>query len=119
MQTTTVPREQTQAILDGRAAAAGRHVPKQTYTIADRLEEHAAAHAARPFLYYGDRVLNYGEVNAWANRYAAVYRQPSGQESGLYPPSGQDRCRHPDPALRQCTEPQHSLSHAVPRWRVR
>lgn len=71
----TVPREQTQAILDRRAAAAGSHVPQQTYTIADRLEEHAAAHPQRPFLLYGEQSLNYAEVNARANQFAAAYRE--------------------------------------------
>lgn len=70
-----VSREHTQEILDRRAAAAGRHVPQQSYTIADRLEEHAAAHAERPLLFYGEQVLTYGEVNARANRFGRVFQQ--------------------------------------------
>ena len=70
-----VSREHTQEILDRRAAAAGRHVPQQTYTIADRLEERAAAHRERTLLYYGEQVWSYADVNAAANRYARVYRQ--------------------------------------------
>jgi fatty-acyl-CoA synthase len=70
-----VSREHTQEILDRRAAAAGRHVPQQSYTIADRLEEHAAAHAERPLLFYGEKTLTYGEVNACANRFGQVFQQ--------------------------------------------
>lgn len=70
-----VSREHTQEILDRRAAAAGKHVPRQTYTIADRLEEHAAAHGERPLLFYGEQVWSYASVNAGANRFARVYRQ--------------------------------------------
>lgn len=72
---TVTPREQTQATLDRRAAAAGRHVPRQTYTIADRLEEHAAAHGERTFLLYGDQRWSYAEVNARANQFAHAYRE--------------------------------------------
>ena len=39
-----VPREETQAKLDRLSAATLRHVPSQTYTVGDRLEERAAAH---------------------------------------------------------------------------
>ncbi|MBP3934241.1 MAG: long-chain-acyl-CoA synthetase, partial [Pseudomonas sp.] len=45
-----VPREQTQAILDLRAAASARIKPADRYTLADRLEEQAQRHGERPFI---------------------------------------------------------------------
>ena len=59
-----ITREETQARLDRRSAAAARFKPRSTFTIADRLEEHARAHGERPFLLYGDTVLSYAEVDA-------------------------------------------------------
>ena len=69
-----VPREQTQARLDARAAAVARFKPEIEYTIADRLEERAQRYADRPFLLYGDLVLRYDEVNACANQAAYALR---------------------------------------------
>lgn len=63
-------REQTQALLDRISAGVMKHTPEQHYTVADRLEERAAATPDHPFLLWGGHALNYGEVNASANRYA-------------------------------------------------
>ena len=65
-----VPREETQRKLTQLSAATLRHVPGQTYTVADRLEERAAAHAGRVYLRYERRELSYGALNALANRSA-------------------------------------------------
>ena len=65
-----VPREDTQAILDRLSAATLRHVPSQSYTVGDRLEERAAAHPEKTFVFYEDRVVTYGGANAHANRTA-------------------------------------------------
>jgi fatty-acyl-CoA synthase len=65
-----VPREETQAKLDRLSAATLRHVPSQTYTVGDRLEERAAAHPEKPFIRFEDRVVTYGSANAAANRAA-------------------------------------------------
>jgi len=64
------PRDVSQARLDRLAAATLRHTPTQTYTVADRIEEKAAAHPERTFLVYGDRRLSYGALNIEANRVA-------------------------------------------------
>jgi fatty-acyl-CoA synthase len=64
------PREVSQARLDRLAAATLRHTPTQAYTVADRIEEKAAAHPERTFLVYGDRRLSYGALNTEANRVA-------------------------------------------------
>ncbi|HQR02810.1 MAG: long-chain-acyl-CoA synthetase [Proteobacteria bacterium] len=63
-------REETQAILDRRSVAAGLHTPKQTYTMADRIEECAADSGDHVFIYYGGRSYTYGEANARGNQYA-------------------------------------------------
>src|SRR5262245_39025027 len=65
-----VPREETQAKLDRLSAATLRHVPSQTYTVGDRIEERAAADPARSFVRFEDRVVSYGAANAHANRAA-------------------------------------------------
>jgi fatty-acyl-CoA synthase len=65
-----VDREVTQEKLDKLAAATLRHTPKQKYTVGDRIEEKAAAHPQRPFLFFDDRRLSYGEFNKEANRVA-------------------------------------------------
>ncbi|QDX80170.1 long-chain-acyl-CoA synthetase [Denitratisoma sp. DHT3] len=65
-----VSRDETQVKLDRRNAVAGRHKPRQTYTMADRFEECAADSGERIFIHYGDHHWTYGEVNAIANRYA-------------------------------------------------
>ena len=67
---TTVSREQTQRKLDKRAVASNTVKPGQPYTIADRLEAQALAQGERPFLYFGDAVLSYAEVNARVNQVA-------------------------------------------------
>lgn len=66
----TVPREETQAKLDRLSAATLRHVPSQTYTVGDRLEERAAEHPGKVFIRFEDRVVTYGAANAAANRAA-------------------------------------------------
>ncbi|WP_175650501.1 long-chain-acyl-CoA synthetase [Pseudomonas sp. Marseille-P9899] len=68
-----VPREQTQAILDRRGAAAGQIKPSDHYTLADRLEQQAARFAERPFLIYGEQTLSYAEVDARANQMAHTF----------------------------------------------
>ncbi len=65
-----VPREVTQAILDRLSTATRRHVPSQSYTVADRLEERAAAHPDKVFVLFEDRVVSYGSANFYANRVA-------------------------------------------------
>ncbi len=65
-----VTREETQHKLDKRAIASNTVKPDQQYTIADRLEERARDFPERPFLYYGEEVLTYAEVNARANQVA-------------------------------------------------
>jgi len=40
------------------------------YTVADRLEERAAALAERPFILFGDQCISFGEMNRRANRVA-------------------------------------------------
>ena len=67
-----VPREQTQAILDLRAAASARIKPADRYTLADRLEEQALRHGERPFIIYGEQHLSYARINARADRLAHV-----------------------------------------------
>ncbi len=63
-------REQTQAKLDRLSAGMMKHTPEQHYTVADRLEERAAASPDSPLLLWSGRTLSYGEVNAQANRFA-------------------------------------------------
>jgi fatty-acyl-CoA synthase len=70
----TVSREETQAKLAKLSAATLQHTPGQTYTVGDRVEERAAAHAERTFLHYEGRRTSYGELNAEANRVAHVAR---------------------------------------------
>ena len=68
-----VPREQTQALLDQRSAAAGLIKPGDLYTLADRLEHQARELGERPFLIYGDQVLSYLEVDARSNQMAHTF----------------------------------------------
>lgn len=68
-----VPREQTQALLDRRSAAAGQIKPADRYTLADRLEQQAQRFAERPMLIYGEEVLTYAEVDARANQMAHTF----------------------------------------------
>jgi fatty-acyl-CoA synthase len=71
--TRVVPREQTQALLDQRAAAAGLIKPKDRYTLADRLEHQAREQGERTFLIYGEQTLSYAEVDARANQMAHTF----------------------------------------------
>lgn len=66
-------REQTQAKLDLRSAAASRIKPAQHYTVADRLETQADRFEARNFLVYGDQCFSYREVDERANQYANTF----------------------------------------------
>ncbi|MNM36882.1 Long-chain-fatty-acid--CoA ligase FadD17 [compost metagenome] len=65
-----VSREQTQALLDLRSAASALIKPRDLYTLADRLEAQADAHAGRPFLIYGEQVLSYAAVDSLADQMA-------------------------------------------------
>lgn len=69
-----VPREVTQAILDRLSAATLRHLPDQSYTVGDRLEERAAAHPEKALVLFEDRVVGYGAANVYANRVAHAAR---------------------------------------------
>ena len=71
----TVDRDATQQKLAKLGAATLQHRPSQKYTVGDRIEEKAAAHPERPFLFYEDRRLTYAELNAEANRVAHVALQ--------------------------------------------
>ena len=66
-------REETQAKLDLRSAAASRIKPSQHYTMADRFEAQADRQGDRDFLVYGDQHFSYGEVEARANQYANAF----------------------------------------------
>lgn len=65
-------REETQAKLDRRNAAAARHRASQTYCTAERVEESATRFGERVCLIYGERRYTYAEVNAEANRVAHI-----------------------------------------------
>ncbi|MFP6627313.1 MAG: AMP-binding protein, partial [Deltaproteobacteria bacterium] len=75
-------REQTQARLDLLASGTLAHTPSQTYTVADRIEEQAAAQAERTFLLFGDTSITYAEFNALANRVAHVLKASAGLKAG-------------------------------------
>ncbi|RIL07537.1 MAG: long-chain-acyl-CoA synthetase [Proteobacteria bacterium] len=66
----SVAREVTQAQLDRLSAATLRHVPSQTYTVGDRLEERAAQQPGKAFIRFEEHVVPYGAANAAANRAA-------------------------------------------------
>ena len=68
----TVEREVTWEQLARMTAATLQHTPSQRFTVGDRIEKKAAAHPERPYLFYEDRHLTYGELNAEANRMAHV-----------------------------------------------
>jgi fatty-acyl-CoA synthase len=70
-----VDREVTQAQLAKLGAATLQHKPSQSYSVGDRIEERAAAHPERPFLFFEDRVLSYGALDAAANRVAHRARE--------------------------------------------
>ncbi len=76
----TVSRKQTQAKLDLLIAAVSKHVPEQTYTVADRFEECAQQYPDRIFLICEDVEISFAELNRQANRYAHV-----ALESGIKP----------------------------------
>jgi fatty-acyl-CoA synthase len=63
-------REETQARLDRRSAAAARHRASQSYCTAERVEESAQRFGERVCLIYGETRYTYAEVNALVNRAA-------------------------------------------------
>jgi len=63
-------REETQAKLDLRSAAASRIKPSQLYTVADRFETQVDRQGERSFLIYCDQHFSYREVEERANQYA-------------------------------------------------
>ncbi|SFU14050.1 long-chain-acyl-CoA synthetase [Pseudomonas marincola] len=63
-------REATQAKLDKRAAAASLIKPRDSYTLADRIECQADTHAQRSMLIYAGQRFTYAEVDQAANRCA-------------------------------------------------
>ncbi len=65
-----VAREDTQAQLAKLSAGTLQHVPSQSYTLADRFEERAAADPDRVFIAFEDQRISYGEFNRRANRVA-------------------------------------------------
>ncbi len=65
-----VDREVTWEKLAKMSAATLQHTPSQKYTVADRIEEKAETHAERPFIFYQEDRISYGELNAAANRMA-------------------------------------------------
>lgn len=68
----TVSREETQAKIDKLASGMMQHTPEQSYTVADRFEEHAHHFPERIFLIYADQFITYAELNEQANRYADI-----------------------------------------------
>ncbi len=72
MPTDTVPREVTQERLAVLSAGTMRYKPSQKFTVADRIEERAAADPDRVFAFFEDRRVTYDELNRRANRVAAV-----------------------------------------------
>ncbi len=71
----TVSREETQARLDKLASGVMKHTPEQSYTVADRFEEHAQNIPDACFLIYEDQQISYGELNEQANRYADMAKK--------------------------------------------
>ncbi|HKR44932.1 MAG TPA: AMP-binding protein, partial [Paraburkholderia sp.] len=63
-------REETQAKLDRRSAAAARHRASQTYCTAERIEESAQRYGERVCLIYGEERHTYAGANALINRVA-------------------------------------------------
>ena len=63
-------REQTQALMDARSAAARAIDPAGAFTIADQFERIVDRFGDRPFLVQGSERLSYAEVEARANRVA-------------------------------------------------
>lgn len=71
---TPTSREETQRKMDIQAEAARTHKPSQSYTLADRFEEHACNRPDTIFLIYKDEAISYDELNRRANKiaYAAL-----------------------------------------------
>ena len=69
-----VDRQVTQDRMNKLSAGTMQHTPSQELTVADRVEEQAAEHGERPFIYFEDRVISYSELNAQANRVAHLAR---------------------------------------------
>lgn len=67
---TTVPREQTQALLNRRSEISTQFRASNRYTIADRVEESARRFAERPCIYFGDQIWNYRSFNQRVNQVA-------------------------------------------------
>ena len=67
---TTVPREQTQALLNRRSEVSTQFLASSRYTIADRVEESAQRFAERPCIYFGDQIWNYRSFNQRVNQVA-------------------------------------------------
>ena len=53
----SVDRNVTQAKLAKLSAGTLQHTPSQSYSVGDRIEERAAEHPRRPFLYFEERTL--------------------------------------------------------------
>ena len=70
-----VSREVSQAKLDLLIVKAMAHTPEQSYTVADRFEEHAVNIPDNTFLIYNDESITYAQVNQEANRYADIALQ--------------------------------------------
>lgn len=70
-----VSREESQAKLDLLTVKVMAHTPEQSYTVADRFEEHATNIPNNPFLIYNDQSISYAELNRQANRYADIALQ--------------------------------------------
>ena len=68
----SVPREVTQKRLAVLSAGTLRYTPSQKFTVADRIEERAAADPDRVFAFFEDRRVSYGELNRRANRVASA-----------------------------------------------
>ena len=56
-----------------RSTASAQIKPGDLYTLADRLEAQAVAHAERSFLIYGGQSFSYAQVDRQANRMAQVF----------------------------------------------
>jgi fatty-acyl-CoA synthase len=63
-------REETQARLDRRAAAAAQFKPRDPYTIADRWAASVSRWPTRSFLHWGNSVWTYAAADEIINRYA-------------------------------------------------
>jgi len=69
---------------DARVLSCGRLPRDLSYTVADRLEERAAALAERPFILFEDQCISFGEMNRRANQVAhAALAAGLGQEDAV------------------------------------